>query len=746
MLKKENMKTTIYHLLRTVFTTLLAVFALTACYDDDKLWDAINDQDLRIQALENWQKVTNSNIEALKVLVSGQDYITAIAPIIENGETVGYAITFNLYGTVNLYNGLPGTQGSQGEQGEQGPQGSQGDTPVISVTRHTDGNWYWTLNGELLTDASGNPIRANALDGQDGTPGTPGEPGTPGTPGQPGKPGSNGSDAILPQLKTGEQLEKDQVPVSAGNGYAWTTDAIYLSVDNGSTWTQVSGNPGQNGEKFTIFSSVDIEKYYLRMTLHDGTTIQIPRYNPAALIFTLPLNGSDEVIYPKDEILLLASDKAVIKYSPTGAADSGTLLVSTDISSTEPGWKAEVDLHARAIKITLPSKAKEKETATLWVTATNNAGITLHYRFILKEFAFRGEGTSASPYLLSTSRELRYLAATVDDGNDYEGVYFRLENDIDLESKNWIPMGRKKGIFKGNFDGNGHSISGLKVNTKDYAGFFGYVSGSTLENLTLLSPEVKADTTCCGALVGWCEKAKIKDCYVRGGSCIANAIIGGMIGFADNILISNCHVKEMTLTATDEHVGGYWERKQIGGLIGAIRPDYDSVLEIKNCSASGCTITAYMMDCGGLIGAFYPNQSKLKIIACYTTGTVIGPTIVHRVDTIKPGALLGSALGDHPKVEMIGCYTSCELRYLDNKLYSTPTMAGFINNDGEGETPGGTYKASYYITSQNTPNPLPAGLTYLKPEVDIATIVAAMNTATGNAYNDDGSLATEVWK
>lgn len=536
------------------------------------------------------------------------------------------------------------------------------------------------------------------------------------------------------------------MPVSAGNGYAWTTDAIYLSVDNGSTWTQVSGNPGQNGEKFTIFSSADIEGDYLRMTLHDGTIIQIPCYKPASLRFILPLNGSDEVIEPTDTIPLLASDKAVIKYSPIGAADSGTLLVSTEISSTEYAWKAEVDLHARAIKIILPSKDKVKGIATLWVTATNNAGITLHYRFTLKEFALRGEGTSASPYLLSTSRELRYLAATVDDGNDYEGVYFRLENDIDLESKNWIPMGREKGIFKGNFDGNGHSISGLKVNTKEYAGFFGYVSGSTLENLTLLSPEVKADTTYCGALAGWCEKAIIKDCYVRGGSCIANAEIGGMIGSAKNIFISNCHVKEMTLTATDEHVGGYWDRKKIGGLIGYIVSDYGSVLEIKNCSASGCTITAYMMDCGGLIGAFLKNKSKLKIIACYTTGTVIGPTIVLSGDTIKPGALLGSAFGDHPKVEMIGCYTSCELRDLDNKLYSTPTMAGFINNDGEGETPGGTYKASYYITSQNTPSPLPAGLTYLKPEVDIATMIDALNTATNGAYNSNGTLVTERWR
>lgn len=197
-----------HHLLCAVLT-LLSALALTACYDDDKLWNAIDEQDQRIAALEQWQKDAAGNIEALQALVSGQDYITAITPIAATDDpdkTIGYTITFNRQGTVTLYNGFPGVTGPQGPQGEQGSTGNAGSTPVISVAPGTDGNWYWTLNGSLMKDNAGNPIRANALDGQDGAPGPNGNPGTPGTPGQPGKPGSDGADAPLPRLQTGKQL------------------------------------------------------------------------------------------------------------------------------------------------------------------------------------------------------------------------------------------------------------------------------------------------------------------------------------------------------------------------------------------------------------------------------------------------------------------------------------------------------------------------------------------------------------
>ena len=46
--------------------------------------------------------------------------------------------------------------------------GVDGETPQIGLTQGTNGNWYWALNGELMTDSDGNSIHANGEDDKDG--------------------------------------------------------------------------------------------------------------------------------------------------------------------------------------------------------------------------------------------------------------------------------------------------------------------------------------------------------------------------------------------------------------------------------------------------------------------------------------------------------------------------------------------------------------------------------------------------
>ena len=78
----------------TLWMIALTLLLLSGCYNDDKLWDAMNEQEQRIAALETWQKVVNGNIEALQRLVTEDDYITTVTPVTLNGETVGYTIAF----------------------------------------------------------------------------------------------------------------------------------------------------------------------------------------------------------------------------------------------------------------------------------------------------------------------------------------------------------------------------------------------------------------------------------------------------------------------------------------------------------------------------------------------------------------------------------------------------------------------------------------------------------------------------
>lgn len=76
---------------------------LSGCgYDDNKVWNAINDQEERIAALEEWQKTANENIAALQAIVNGNDYITSVEEIKDGDEVIGYTINFYRQGEVNM--------------------------------------------------------------------------------------------------------------------------------------------------------------------------------------------------------------------------------------------------------------------------------------------------------------------------------------------------------------------------------------------------------------------------------------------------------------------------------------------------------------------------------------------------------------------------------------------------------------------------------------------------------------------
>ena len=291
-------------------TLCIVSLCLSGCgYDDDEVWNAINDQEERIAALEEWQKTANENIAALQAIVNGNDYITSVEEIKEGDEIIGYTINFYRQGKVTIYNGTKGEKGDKGDQGEKGDKGDQGekgdkgdqgekgdkgdqgekgdkgdqgekgdkgdqgDMPVIGVTEGEDGRWYWTLNGEILTDPLGNPICASGKDGKDG------QDGEDGKDGQDGDDGKNGASAPIPQVKT-------------ENG------EVYLSVDGGTTWYKISVTTTTSGDSF-IESVVDNGAHYT-FNFANEESIQVPKYTGLRLLY---LEGNDEEGWSEKDIL-----------------------------------------------------------------------------------------------------------------------------------------------------------------------------------------------------------------------------------------------------------------------------------------------------------------------------------------------------------------------------------------------------------------------------------------------------------
>lgn len=236
--------------MKRLFSLVVSVLALvmSSCgYDDTAVWNKVNSLEGRIASLEELCTKTNSDIEALQTIIEAlqkNDSVTSVSPIIEDGETIGYTISFSKSGDVTIYNGKDGADGKDGEDGKDGINGDGSYIPSFGVKKDADGVYYWTLDGEWLLDENGNKVSAQGTAGEDGAQGATG------ATGQPGK------DGVTPQLRI--------------EGGFWQ-----VSYDNGATWKDL-GRATSDGGGSSIFSDVYEKDGYIYFILSDGESFKLP--------------------------------------------------------------------------------------------------------------------------------------------------------------------------------------------------------------------------------------------------------------------------------------------------------------------------------------------------------------------------------------------------------------------------------------------------------------------------------------
>lgn len=428
-----NMKTR-----KTLTLLLLAALTLAACkYDDSELWEQVNQnteelaaQAARIAALEAWQAETNTNIQALQTLLSTTDYITAVTPVVKDGVEVGFTISFLNTPAITIYHGT------------KGDKGDKGDTPQIGATQADDGNWYWTLNGEFLTDTDGNPIRAN------------------GTQGEQGDQGPAGDDAPLPQLATGAKLTDQGITTDSQNKDI-EPDAIYLSVDGGKTWTRVSGEDGEKGDTGdtgpkgdSFFESVETTHAdYVTFTLADGSTFQVPRYTGISLTFD------------STSLSLLYDEKATIQCTAEGSED----FTPDNLFIVAPaGWKADIALTRSAstgftLTVTAPDTDSEGE---ILVMLDNKKGSTTIGRIPVKATQSIVDGTSLKAgglsvgdlaNLIGSRTDLTSITVTSGEINDDDWAAVKSQGsltDLDLAGATYTGTNAANIVYTGHLGGN----------------------------------------------------------------------------------------------------------------------------------------------------------------------------------------------------------------------------------------------------------------------------------------------------
>lgn len=170
------------------------------------------------------------------------------------------------------------------------------------------------------------------------------------------------------------------------------------------------------------------------------------------------------------------------------------------------------------------------------------------------------------PILIATAGELAYLAKQTNSGGEeleltnggkitgsknFQNLYFQLTEDIDLGEQTWTPIGKdNSNSFQGTLDGNNKIISNLaNINESDYAGLFGFIENSSIQNLQIKITETGLHTTSAGfvgALVGYITKGQITNCSVKGGNIKSETsssqlIVGGLIGQIISSNITDCN-------------------------------------------------------------------------------------------------------------------------------------------------------------------------------------------------------------
>lgn len=252
-----------------------------------------------------------------------------------------------------------------------------------------------------------------------------------------------------------------------------------------------------------------------------------------------------------------------------------------------------------------------------------------------------GDGSEASPFQIETAGQLDGLH----DRSDLWNSHFILTTDIDLSHRKY----RRALIdsFGGTFNGNGHFIRGLRIQSPTSLpgplGMFGAITASgVVHDLTLQGAILDVDLSeSMIGLLGGENDGYIQRCSAYGRIGAVGSQTGGLVGLNKGQVI-------------DSRVGGsvwvYQGSSKVGGLVG------DNRGVIEGCCARGIDVCGHAQ-VGGLVGN---NRGSLaRTQACYAQGIVRG------IDRV--GGLLGENSSEpvgrvrFESGEVRDCYATCSV-------------------------------------------------------------------------------------
>lgn len=212
-----------------------------------------------------------------------------------------------------------------------------------------------------------------------------------------------------------------------------------------------------------------------------------------------------------------------------------------------------------SLKLVISANGSQKTLATKEATTLNN-----------------GESED-DPILIDNLDKLLGMNKTKD-------AYYKLTTDIDCGGS-LASIFNSGNIFTGHFDGDNHKIYNFKMDSNQYTGLFGYISGATIKNLVIegVSYDATRSNTYVGALAGYAKHSTISNVKINNvdishsGQTTTFGYVGGCIGLAENSIISNCNLTNVKIVTPNARLKMY-----VGGFVGENKNS-----RITDCSVAG---------------------------------------------------------------------------------------------------------------------------------------------------------------
>lgn len=251
-------------------------------------------------------------------------------------------------------------------------------------------------------------------------------------------------------------------------------------------------------------------------------------------------------------------------------------------------------------------------------------------------------------YIITSTAGLALLADQVNNGNTFgadashpDGYFFKLGDNITYSSTcawneetstadNYLIIGDKTHSFDGTFDGDGKTISGIRVaQARDFVGLFAVIGiPGVVKNLTLSNTRIQVKGHYYIGAIAGLNKGSVVNCHVANDVCIVSngTEVGGVVGMninnGPNIVPSCSIIDGCTSSVTIK-----WSGNHVGGIVGNNYGGYvvncfaEGVQMLDKPSRAAAIVGSYIEESGILTNNYYHNCSVKKVMTNIGVGT-----------------------------------------------------------------------------------------------------------------------------